>query len=298
MGIEGLKYILEKKEVIPTVSASDLLDNAERVEQDYLRHVRTYVPISRAGQGEDGKPSVRDFERKVINAVKEDRALRGYLTAEYGYGKTSTALYLWKRAEESNLVTVPPFQMLHLIDLIKATYGWVKYRLSQKRPDLLEALDTVYKEITQRGLEQGSQHYNIPVAKLEQMRREGSFILDVQPTDYVHYFEKVTQLVLEAKFDGLLILPDEIQQYIEPRQRTSETPLQPLFNLIQAINTREGRLKFGVIFIVGLKEVGYMRDVRNDLLHRLRTYSIDLTNVYDSEFAPRLWQQLASEFEF
>ena len=101
MGIEGLEFILNKQEVVPTVSAGDLLHHAERVERDYQRHVRTYVPISRAAEGQEGQLNVDDFERKIIRAVKDARAPRGYLTGEYGYGKTSTALYLWVRCRRS-----------------------------------------------------------------------------------------------------------------------------------------------------------------------------------------------------
>ncbi|MFZ4828880.1 MAG: hypothetical protein ACOYLB_16140, partial [Phototrophicaceae bacterium] len=254
--------------------------------------------INRAGQGDEGQISVSDFERKVIKGIKDARTPLGYLTAEYGYGKTSTALYLWKRAEENNVLAVPPFQLLHLPNLIEATHGWVHYQFSLKRPDLLERLEELYTGVTNRSLEQLSRQRQISVATLTDMKKQGLLNLEVQPTEYVQYFEEVTRLVLEAGFDGLLILPDEIQQYIEPRQRTSDTPLQPLFNLIQGIATREGRLNFGIIFVIGLKEVGYIRDVRNDLLHRLKTYHIDLTNVFDIEFSSRLWKQLAREFQF
>ena len=298
MGIEGLKYILEKKEVVPTVSAQDLLRNPESVQIDYLRHLATYIPINRAGEGEEGHISVADFESKVIKGVKDARTPLGYLTAEYGYGKTSTALYLWKRAEETNVLAVPPFQLLHLRNLIEATHGWVRYQFSLKRPDLLESLDALYSGVMNRSLEKLSLQEKVSVATLTNMKKQGLLNLEVQSAEYVQYFEEVTRLVHNAGFDGLLILPDEIQQYIEPLQRSAETPLEPLFNLIQGIATREGRLNFGIIFVIGLKEVGYIREVRNDLLHRLKTYHIDLTNVFDIDFSSRLWKRLAREFEF
>src|SRR5690606_19627275 len=102
----------------------------------------------------------------------------------------------------------------------------------------------------------------------------------------------------QAGFEGILVLADEIQQYIEPRVKSSSDPIAPLFNLIQMLLTRENRLRFGLILIIGLKEVGLIREARNDLLHRLREISLDLTNVYDYEFASRLWQVLSKEFDF
>lgn len=57
---------------------------------------------------------------------------------------------------------------------------------------------------------------------------QGRFILDLQPADYIRYFEEVTKIVLQAGFEGLLILPDEIQQYIEPKIASkSGDPIHP-----------------------------------------------------------------------
>lgn len=298
MGIEGLDFILKKQEVVPTVSASDLLTMPSRVEDNYNRHVRTYVPINRAAEGREGTLNVEQFESRVIKAVKDAKAPRGYLTAEYGYGKTSTALYLWKRAEDANLVVVPPFQMLHLSDLVTAIHGWVRYRLGVHSPQHVPELDRLYDDTTSRGIEQDAERYKIGIQQLEELWHEGRYILELQPTDYIRYFEQVTAIVRNAGFDGLLVLADEIQQYIEPRVKTSSDPIAPLFNLIQLLLTREDYLNFGLILIIGLKEVGLIRETRNDLLHRMRQLSLDLTNVYDREFASRLWNVLAKEFDF
>ncbi|MBI5668047.1 MAG: hypothetical protein HZC41_08555 [Chloroflexi bacterium] len=301
MGLEGLDYILNKKEVVPTVSARDLLERAEQVDMDYKRHVRTYVPISRAANGQDGQLNVEEFERKVIKQVKEARAPRGYLTAEYGYGKTSTALYLWLRAEEDNLIAVPPFQMLELPDLVTATHGWTRYRLSHHRPDLVTSLDTLYETTMDRSIEKEAHEKHVSVSVMREWVNQGRFILDLQPTDYIHYFEDVTEIVLQAGFEGLILLPDEIQQYIEPKIASKNgDPIAPFFNLIQGLATRAERLCFGFIMVIPLKEIGVIREARgrDDLLHRMRELSLDLSSVYDPDFAKRLWKRLAEEFHF
>jgi hypothetical protein len=301
MSLEGLEYILNKKEVVPTVSARDLLERAEQVDADYKRHVRTYVPISRAAEGREGQLNVEEFEKKVIKQVKEARAPRGYLTAEYGYGKTSTALYLWQRAEATNLIVVPPFQMLELPDLVTATHGWTRFRLSHHRPDLIEPLDSLYTATIDRSIEKEARDKNISIAAMREWVNQGRFILDLQPADYIRYFEEVTKIVLQAGFEGLLILPDEIQQYIEPKIASkSGDPIAPFFNLIQGLATRAGYLQFGFIMIIPLKEIGVIREARgrDDLLHRMRELSLDLSSVYDPDFATRLWERLAEEFDF
>ena len=300
MSLEGLDYVLNKQEVVPTVSADDLFRQPERVETDYRRHVRTYVPISRAAEGQEGALNVDEFVRRTIRGVKDGKALRGHLTADFGYGKTTTALYLWQKAEEANLIAVPPFQMLQLPNLVMATHGWVRHRLTVRRPDLLAQLDDLYAEVTGRSLEREAQAKHIPLHTLKEYFQQGRFVLELQATEYVSYFERITDFILQAGYEGLLVMPDEIQQYIEPNILRSNDPIAPFFNLLQAINTRSGYLKFGLMLVVPLKELGTIREVRGrgDVIARMNDVKLDLTTVYDADFATRLWGQLADEFGF
>lgn len=300
MSIDGLNYILEKKELVPTVSAQDLLHRPGQVEADYNRHVRTYIPINQVAQGREGMLTVGDFERKLFNSVKNARSPRGYLTAEYGYGKTSTALYLWNRAKDQNLVVVPPFQLLKLPDLIMATHGWVRHRLSENGQRFIEQLDELYDRTTNRSLKQEAEREGVSLMTLQKWVDERRFTIDLQSDEYINYFEAVTAIVRSAGYDGLIVLPDEIQQYIEPLVQTSGDPIVPFFNLLQGLATREGHLNFGLILVTVPKELDIIREGRGrkDLIHRMREISLDLTYVYDDQFARRLWDLLAKEFNF
>jgi hypothetical protein len=299
MPLEGLDTILNKREVVPTVSARDLLDRPDQVESDYRRHVRTYVPISRAAG--DEQTSVERFEQKVIRHIVDARAPRGYLTGEYGYGKTSTALYLWQRAEEARLLAVPPFQMTELSQLIDALHGWARYRLAAKAGELLPDLDTLYKNATARSVEAHAAKSGGDLAYFHDLVRQGQLSLRLREADFLAYFEGVTALAERAGFAGVLLLPDEIQQYFEPKVKAErEDPIAPFFNLVQALATRDKRLRLGLIMVIPHKEIALIRDNRgrDDLLQRMAETSLDLTAVYDRQFAARLWGRLAEEFGF
>lgn len=288
----------KKDEVVATFTAGDLLRDAERVEQIYKRHVNTYVPINRAAEGQDGALSVEDFERKLIKAVKDARAPGGYITAEYGYGKTSTALYLWQRAEEANLLVVPPFKLIQLMDLLTAIYGWIRYRISVRAPHLVSELDALHDQVSGRSIEREAEANNVSPAVLRSWMEKGRFILELQASEYINFFERATDIVIRAGYDGLLVLCDEIQLYIEPRMKRESEPITPLFTLVDGLATRGGYLKFGLVLIIPLKEVGIIREMRDDLLHRMRNFSLDLTTIYDDSFAENLWHLLAKEFDF
>lgn len=298
MSIAGLDFILSKEEVVPTFTSSDLLRDSERVEQKYKRHVNTYVPINRAAEGREGAMSVEDFERKLIKAVKDARAPGGYITAEYGYGKTSTALYLWQRAEQANLLVVPPFKLIQLMDLLTAIYGWVRYRVSVRAPQLVDELDALHEQVSGRSIEREAEANNVSPSVLRTWMEQGRFILDLQTSEYINFFERITDIAVRAGFEGLLVLPDEVQQYIEPRMKREVDPIAPLFTLVDTLASRIGQLRFGIVLVIPLKEVGIIREMRDDLLHRLRNFSLDLTTIYDNSFAENLWNLLAKEFDF
>jgi hypothetical protein len=297
MNLEGLNAILTKEEVVATQTADALLNRPREVDDAYKAHVRTYVPLH-TGRGE-GRLSVKEFSRRLVCQVKEKLAPRGYLTADFGYGKTSTALYLWSQAQQANLVAVPPFQLTRLPSLIVATYGWMNYVLSHSRPSLCDEAKAIYDAFAERSLEQMAAESNADLDTLRRWLHDGRLTLDLTAPDYIHFFEKMTALAHRAGFGGLLVLADEIQQYIEPEVKSgAKDPIAPLFNVVQGLATRRKHLAFGLILIIPRKELSVIVDQRGDFVDRMRGLALDLGAIYDQSFPKRLWDRLAKEFQF
>jgi hypothetical protein len=227
---------------------------------------------------------------------------RGYIAAGYGYGKTTSGLYLWQKAQEAHMVAVPPFTMNRLPDLIEATYGWLHYKLRQSRPNLAILLDQLYQRTINRSLEQIARERGLDVAQMEGLYRDGLLLPDLKPNDYVSFFEEATRLAQEADFKGLLILPDELQQYFRAKEQETENAIVPFFSMLQLLNSRAASspFAFGFIMVITLEELAKIRDTyrRTDMLHRMKDLQIDLTTLYDRSFAPRLWDLLAERFDF
>lgn len=297
MNLEGLNVILTKEEVVATQTAEALLERPREVDDAYKAHVRTYVPLH-TGRGES-RLSVEEFSRRLIHQTKEKLAPRGYLTADYGYGKTSTALYLWSQAQQANLVAVPPFQLTRLPSLIVATYGWMNYVLSLSRPSLCDDAKAIYDTFAERSLQQMADDSGADLNTLRQWLRDGRLTLDLTAPDYIHFFEKMTSLAHQAGFEGLLVLADEIQQYIEPEVKSgAKDPIAPLFNVVQGLATRRKHLAFGLILVIPSKELSVIVDQRGDFVDRMRGLALDLGAIYDQTFPVRLWERLAKEFQF
>lgn len=298
MSAQGLDAVLNKNEIVSTHIAQDLLNHPELVEDGYKRHVRTYIPISRTADAED---SVDRFAARLFRAIKERKAPRGYLTARYGYGKTSTAVHLWSTAEQDhNLVAVPPFSLTSLRDLVTATHGWVRYRIAQRQPALLPQLEGLYQTVLNIGAKALAERRGIAESVLYEMIRAGEANLDLRASDYLHYFEGVSDLVTQAGYGGLLVMPDEIQQYTRNTTTPNSQPIRELFELIQALMTREGQMNFGLLMVITTDEIALIREIsnRDDLIQRLSQYKLDLNSLYSASFARSLWGLMAKEFEF
>ncbi len=299
MSLEGLQAILDKEEIVATQRATDLLERPEAVEEAYKRHVRTYVPLGRQAENGQSGQSVASFERQIIQEIKQGGAVRGYLTAEYGYGKTSTALYLWERAREGNILVTPPFQLNRLTDLLVGGFGWARYEIERTRPNLVSEAQAIYQAVMERNADTLARQYRIDITAARRMAQDKPEILELGPADYIRFFEDMTHLAQKAGFEGFLLLADEVQQYIEPEIKSGvKDPISPLFDVVGAILTRRNHLNFGLIMVIPPKEISLMRDIRGDLVHRVLQVSLDLSTVYDNRFPRRLWERLAKSFDF
>lgn len=299
--LDRLDIILNKKPIIGTWLAQDLIERPEMVRENYLEHVRSFVALNRIdATTQDDQPTVEEYEKRLLKLVREGGAAKGFIVAEYGYGKTSTALFVWQRCEQANLVAVPPFQIQQLHHLITATYGWVRYKLGVNYPTLVADADAIYQKYVNRDLEAHGENEEQRRA-LRKAYDEGRYTLELRPLDYIRYFEEMTALVKRANFDGLVIIADELQQYVEPDIKAGlKDPLTPLFEIIQALMTRRGQLAFALIFSVPTKELGVINENRGDLVQRLKSdrLALDLNVTYNQNFAGQLWQHLAEELGF
>lgn len=297
MSLEGLTAILKKEEVVVTRQARDFIERPKAVDDDYRWHVSTYIPIHK-GIAAEGQLDVAAFARRLIQRGRERKPALGYLTADFGYGKTSAGLYLWQQATEAGFITIPPFQLNRLPDLLDATYGWVRYTLGRSKPNLVTDAEQIYNRYAGQSLAQMSVQSGASDEVLKQWISSGILSLDLPPDSLNRFFREMTELVLSAGFNGLLVLPDELQQYLEPRIKSGlSDPIAPLFNLVQML-AAQSDLPFGLLLIIPQKELNVINDQRSDFIDRIRGFTLDLRAIYGREFPAQLWAKLAKVFNF
>src|SRR6266581_485049 len=299
--LEHLDIVLKKQPIIATWTAQDILERPDTVRENYLQHIRSFVVIGKVKSSTDEEQfTITDYEKRLLKLVKDKGAAKGYITADYGYGKTSTAAFIWQQCEHAEIVTVPPFQIQKLDHLVSATYGWVRFKLEHSYPQLVAEAKQIYDRYINRDIDTHG-HTESERELLRRMYQEGRYSLDLRGVDYVKFFEEMTDLVLKAGYNGLVIIADEVQQYIDPDIKAGvRDPLTSLFDIVQALMTRKGYLPFALLLSLPLKELGLMNDQRGDLVQRLKSdeLALDLSIIYNQTFAPDLWKQLAHELQF
>lgn len=293
--LEGLQAILDKQAVLSTVNANDLLQNPQRVEGDYQRHVATFVPMG----------DVSDFADRLVRRVVKAKTPKGMIVAPYGYGKTSTLAFLWRECEEQDLVAVPPFYCSNLLDILKATYGWVKYRLEHRQPGLVADLDAAYRRYTTATVEEMAEQYAAEhglarvTAKglLQDMLEKGSLVLKLTPSNLLFFLDEAGTIVENADFQGLAILPDEFQQYINKGVNLGRT-LQEFREFVWGLDTRTNTVGV-IISIPDTTEGGVVEERGKDILHRLKKDDLyyRLEDIYTQEFPTRLWDRYRDAFQ-
>jgi hypothetical protein len=295
MSIEGLNAILNKEEVILTRHAHDFIERPKAVDDIYRAHLRTYVPMH-SGANRD-QQTVESFTKRFIQHVAERRAPRGYITADFGYGKTSTGLYVWSQAIDAGQLAVPPFHLSSMVDFFTATAGWVHYRLGQTKPSLQRRAEEIYQQAAAQSVEDVAAKYDMTVEAARRLIEDKPKVQDLSTEDLVRFFGAIAELSLEAGFNGLVIVADEVQQYLEQEIRAGTgDPIGPLFDLIADLGGQTTPL--GLLLIIPQKEVSVINDQRGDLIDRMRNYALDLKTIYDEGFPTRLWQHLGKTFDF
>lgn len=292
--LAGLQTILEKQVVLSTVNADDLLHNPSKVESDYQKHVETFIPMG----------DISGFSAKLTKGVISAKTPKGLIVAPYGFGKTSTLAFLWHECEKQGLVAVPPFYCANLLDVLKATYGWVRFRLQKREPALLADLEEIYHKYTTATVDEMAERYakEHGLAKitatdlLNDMLSSGSLVLELRPSNLLFFLDSITHVLMRAGFKGLVVLPDEFQQYFSKGANLRRT-IQEFREFVWGLDTRANAL--GVIFSVPTYAESIIQEQGKDILHRLKKDSLyyRLQDIYTRDFPARLWKRYEEIFQ-
>lgn len=297
--IEGLQHILSKRIVVPTVNADDLTNTPAQVDADYTAHAYTFVPMG----------PVDEIADRLVRQVTSRKTIKGMLIAPYGYGKTSTLVFLWYRCQQQGLLAVPPFYCASLLDILRATYAWARYQFTQRAPGFLNALSSLYQRHYGSTVEERARAYasqfgvteQAALGILRQQQASGEYRIQLTARALQAFLQELTTLAGEAGFRGLIMFPDEFQAFLGRTDSVRQT-LQSLREFVWALNSSKaadgGKVPLGVLISADDTTESKIQTGGGDILDRLREdgFYLNLRTIYDQTFPAALWSRYVETF--
>lgn len=291
--LQALTVILKKDPIIHTFTAKELLADPKKVETTYNLHADTHMSLGGT-----------DISKMIDGVVKNQRAFIGGEVGDYGLGKTSLMTYFWKELNENDILAVPPYQWSKFQENFQVLYTWVSHVLKQRNPGLIVELDRLYKEFVEPSVELEAQlavekyGFEFEAARkwVEDKYSSGKLIFELTVEDYISFLSKVSELIKQAGFKGLMVFMDELQVTVQDNSLNYVAAV--LFQLSSSLMAEQGN--FGVFVGMPLSTQAALLQERSDIFDRLQSAKslIDLSLIYGLDFPEILWDTYAEYFNF
>lgn len=296
---ELLDLIRKDEGIISTHTASDLEASAESVEEKYRTYAETHISLG----------DTSGFEQKVYDSLTEnEKPTKGYLYGPFGYGKTSTSVSVWHKLNQNEIIAVPPFTVSSFSAIMRATYGWMHYKLRTEAPPYVDELENIRESYLEKEIrsyaEEKKDTHDFGVDKLvtmfEEMERTGELDLSINADTLIDFFDECTKLAADAGFEGLVVLGDELQQYFKSADNRQDAEAN-FRDLIWDIHSgAQINSEFGFFVSMPAQTKSSLDTRAGDVLNRLESDNLmlNLENVYGQNFPAELWNEYSSRFGF
>lgn len=277
--------------IVDTARAEDLEQIPETIRARYEPYAEAFFPTE----------TVKQMEQRLLNELRAGRPVAGYISADFGYGKTATSIHIWKRLLDDGFVAVPPFLLRSLGDLARATRGWFRHQLHQRQPSLIERLEENYRACTSQSLNELAgeiaARQGIPETKARAIVQE--YIAqrrDVTTSrTLLRFLEAAAALAQQAGFKGLVVFADEVQEFIRVEEGGARDAIQTLSELVKGIRAMNVPLGLVMTIPVTPTEIA-IEEQAGDIMHRMRERgtALRLEDVYGRTFPRLLWEHLCA----
>lgn len=292
---EGLNILANKEPVVATHVGAFDYESAQQTYHRYHSETTTFVV----------SPDIQRYQRQFVQTVLENQTTIACLVAPFGYGKTSTAISVWKSCEEAGLLAVPPFSCNSIAEMGQSIATALMYRLEQDGQTeavahVQEAFEQYLTSSAQKLAEQDAEQYGIDIdvalQSIEDKIKNGYLQLEASATHLLHFLEQLVAIALNAGFKGLVVIVDEFQQFLGNINKGVITNFR---TLIWGLQTR-GALPLGFLITMDPDTERNLTDRGADILHRIRNHGLYLSfsDIYTREFPRELWSRYAEAFSF
>ncbi|MFP4120941.1 MAG: hypothetical protein ACOC07_20195 [Coleofasciculus sp.] len=286
-----MKRLLEQLDaiaaIVDTVNPSQIEHDPQGVANRYRLYASSYDPLLR----------VKTLLHRLMAEICQGKPVNGYLSADYGYGKTATLVYLWHQCQQHQIVAVPPFKFKELDNLMVATYGWIKTCVPPERIPEIEALYVKYgKQSRASQAAELARKYRLSEDKALKIVQD--LKTDITNTDSVlSFWQESIPILQQGGMKGLAIFADESQEFLRTEEGSSAR-IQILSNLVKGMRAL-GNTPVALIFSMPIDPTeSAIEEQAGDIIHRMKQQQVflRLADAYSSEFPEQLWHSLCDKF--
>lgn len=287
----SMKRLLEQLDaiaaIVDTVNPSQIEHDPQGVANRYRLYASSYDPLLR----------VKTLLHRLMAEICQGKPVNGYLSADYGYGKTATLVYLWHQCQQHQIVAVPPFKFQELDNLMVATYSWIKTCVPPERIPEIEALYVKYgKQSRSSQAAELARKYRLSEDKALKIVQD--LKTDITNTDSVlSFWQETVPILQQGGMKGLAIFADESQEFLRTEEGSSAR-IQILSNLVKGMRAL-GNTPVALIFSMPIDPTeSAIEEQAGDIIHRMKQQKVclRLADAYSSEFPEQLWHSLCDKF--
>ncbi|MFN3421651.1 MAG: hypothetical protein ACK40X_08010, partial [Armatimonadota bacterium] len=291
-----LERIAHLEPIVSTVKASDLCDQPEIVRNNYEFVAALFYPF---------ESIKRELREPLLRRLRDGKPVFGYVSGDYGYGKTATMVWLWQQCEREGIVAVPPFLFYNWDAFINATAHWLRFRLKERRPDLVEKVEQLLNRFHGEAIGALAESYvrqrriSIDSARriiedlLEDLLKQGKLSL-ANPSQIVEFLREATKLAKEGGYKGLTVFADEVQNFVD--QGNIHEQIEQLRKFVHAFRTLD--CPAGVFWSLASRVEERLNEQAGDMMQRIQDYSafLPLQGAYTRDFPRQLWKHLCDTY--
>jgi hypothetical protein len=293
--ILNLNYLLKKDPIIPTFSSEQLEKVPQDVQSSYGVHAKTHIPLG----------DTSEYVDKIITWVggQNKGAFIGGVLGDYGEGKTSFMVHIWDQCNEQGVMAVPPFSWRSQNDIITGIHGWLMFKLEHRPEEALQA-KRVFTKYREKDLEQAAKEAakktDMLFDEVYRLIQSGGLDINLETNneDVLNYCAEVSEVVVKAGYEGLLVQLDEPEVAARGSDKSTREIGQILFDFANGLLNRNGN--YGIFISMPKNFLTEVSRAFSSLVDRLqgRKCFPSLSTFYHDNFARELWERYAETLEF
>lgn len=238
---------------------------------------------------------VQQLADNLFVDVKRKTTAWASLSGDYGFGKTSATITLWKYAKQNDFLAIPPLSCTGFDELAYAVVALAEAQM----PKAKTKIRALFKEVWAEGIEQTAKRdaikYELESKKmrrvLEDKLNAGQLTLDGQCHRFVEFLSRLGELATNWS-NGLIVILDELQQLLGPLDARAIIQFREF-----VWGMRTERTNCGIVVSLDAMLEARLARWAGDILHRIREQSpaLQMSTIYTREFPVWLWKNLTTQ---